>query len=264
MEFVKKNIKWITLGGGLITIISLFLPFVTVSIEFLGQKVSESANFIDGDGAFVFAGVVIAGVLIFLKKEVFSLIPLGICVAITLYDAFNGISKIKEITSLYSGVKLTYGPGLYIGLIGLLLSIAGVCYSQFVLKKNNYSVNNQSYNQGYQPYNYNQPVQPVAQPNYTVGYQQPMQNNYNNDFNISNNSVSPQVGMPTSAVNNDIFNQAPVAQSSPVMEQSVMNNAQPTAPVQDFSSHTTIMCPQCGATLNSGMQFCNQCGSKLN
>jgi hypothetical protein len=162
-------------------------------------------------------------------------------------------------------------------IVGLIVSAAIICYSEFILKKQNgMTVNNQNiqpnYNGGYQQYGYNS-QQPI-QNNYN---QQPvMQNGYNNDFNTNNNFAAPQTTMPMNNGNPDIFNQAPVTQATAPMEnsfqqvdmmnQSVINNFPQQTPVQDFSNPvpSTIMCPQCRATLNAGASFCNQCGSKLN
>ena len=260
MEFVKKNIKWIALGGCVLAIISLFLPFATVSAEIFGTSISESVTYIEGDGAIVFAAIVVAGVLIFLKKDLFALIPIGIGTAISIYSAINVGKAFGDVSSLYGDlIKVGFGIGFYLLLVGLVVAAGAMAYSQFVLNKNGAAISSQTYgqnvqqmpNQGYQPYNYNQPVQP--------SYGQPF-------VNSPVNEVQQPMGMPTSTVDTNIFNQAPVAQSTPVMnnsvpvEQPVMNSV----PVQDFSSPAVITCPQCRATLNSGMQFCNQCGSKLN
>jgi len=264
MEFVKKNIKWISLGGCVLAIISLFLPFATVSAEIFGTSISESVTYIEGDGAIVFAAIIVAGVLIFLKKDLFSLIPLGIGTAISIYSAINVGKAFGDVSSLYGDlIKVGFGIGFYLLLVGLVVAAGAMAYSQFVLNKNGGAVSVQPYgqnvqqmpNQGYQSYNYNQPVEPQVQPSYGQPF-----------VGTPVNEVQQPIGMPTSTVDTNIFNQAPVAQTTPVMnnsvsaEQPVMNNV----PVQDFSSPATITCPQCRATLNSGMQFCNQCGSKLN
>lgn len=236
MEFVKKNIKYFSLGGCLLVIISLFLPFVTVSMEFLGQNISQSANFIEGDGVIVFVAVVVAGVLIFIKKEILSLVPLVISVAITLYDAINGASKFGEVSSLYSGIKLSYGVGFYLAIIGLIFAIACICYNQFGIKK---ITPTEFLNQLLHRNNKN-----VAQPTGQVIYDQ--------SFTRPNtNSVSPSMeGVNTQPANGTSY-QTPVT-----------NNTE--QPVQEYSNSTNVICPQCKAVLNSGVQFCNQCGTKIN
>jgi len=280
MEFVKKNIKWIALGGCLFAIIALFLPFATVSAEIFGQKFSESVNYVEGDGAIVFAAIVVAGVLIFLKKDLFSLIPLGIGAAITVYSAVNVGKEFEEISVLYGDLmKVGFGIGFYLLLVGLVIAAAAMAYSHFVVNKNGGAtiaqpMVNQMYGQQY----YNQSVQP--------GYNQTVQPNYGMNYN---SNVQPtQMGNNLNSVDNNIFNQAPVAQTGyattvqtaaepvvnnqvqPVvnnqsqMVQPIINNVQTSEPVQNFATPAATTCPQCRATLNSGMSFCTQCGSKIN
>lgn len=269
MEFIKKNIKWIGLGGCILILISLFLPFATVSATVFGQTFSESVTYIDGDGKFVLMAAIAAGVLIFFKKELISLIPLGIGAGITIYSAINVGSAFESTSNMFGSVKTGFGFGFYLLILGLLVAIGSVIYSHFVLKKNASNITNQSSGlnqmpeQGYQPYNYNQPVQPMEQPSYG----QPFVNNPVNE-------VQQPMEMPTSTVDTNIFNQAPV-EVTPTAESNVVPNvvSQPVVepvventviPNQDVVIPNVITCSQCGASLNSNMQFCDQCGNKLN
>ncbi|MBQ7136818.1 MAG: hypothetical protein IJO43_02425 [Bacilli bacterium] len=257
MEFVKKNIKWIALGGLGVAFLGLFLPYATVTAELFGTPIfSQSITYVKHDGIFVLLAIVACGVLLFLKKELFSLIPLGLGAGITVYSAFN-VGKVMGETQV-EGVKTSFSIGFYMLIIGLVVAAAAICYSEFVLKKKGIGigVNNQgyaqpNYNQGYQPYNYNQPTQPIEQPSYN----QPFVGGPVND-------VQQPMGMPA---NNDTYNQTSVAQN-PVQSfgqvQPAMNNMQ--QPVQDFSNPAVVNCPQCGTALNAGTQFCHQCGSKVN
>lgn len=117
MDFIKKNRMWITLGGLALVIIACFLPFAKVSV--FGY--SQSINYIDGgrDGIIVIIAAIVAGVLVFLKKEKFSVIPSGIAALVTIYDIIN-VSKVSGGTSL-AGVSVSIGAILI--LVGLIVAI---------------------------------------------------------------------------------------------------------------------------------------------
>ena len=117
MDFIKKNRMWITLGGLALVIIACFMPFAKVSV--FGY--SQSINYIDGgrDGIIVIIAAIVAGVLVFLKKEKFSIIPSGIAALVTIYDIIN-VSKVSGGTSL-AGVSVSIGAILI--LVGLIVAI---------------------------------------------------------------------------------------------------------------------------------------------
>ncbi len=117
MDFIKKNRMWITLGGLALVIIACFMPFAKVSV--FGY--SQSINYIDGgrDGIIVIIAAIVAGVLVFLKKEKFSVIPSGIAALVTIYDIIN-VSKVSGGTSL-AGVSVSIGAILI--LVGLIVAI---------------------------------------------------------------------------------------------------------------------------------------------
>ena len=117
MDFIKKNRMWITLGALGLALIACFLPFAKVSVF----GISQSINYIDGgrDGILVLIAVIVAGVLVFLKKEKFSAIPTGIAALITIYDILN-VAKVAGKTS-YAGVSISIGAILV--LIGLIVAI---------------------------------------------------------------------------------------------------------------------------------------------
>ena len=103
MDFIKKNRMWITLGGLALVIIACFMPFAKVSVF----GISQSINYVDGgrDGIIVIIAAIVAGVLVFLKKEKFSVIPSGIAALVTIYDIIN-VSKVSGGTSL-AGVSVS-------------------------------------------------------------------------------------------------------------------------------------------------------------
>lgn len=117
MEFIKKNRMWITLGGLALAIIACFFPFAKVSV--FGY--SQSINYIDGarDGIIVIIAAAVAGVLVYLKKEKFSVIASGIAALVTLYDIIN-VTKVAGGSS-FGGVSISIGAILI--LIGLIVAI---------------------------------------------------------------------------------------------------------------------------------------------
>ena len=121
LKKVKENKKYVGVGGCVLALIGLFLPFATVSATMI-IKYSQSVKFIDGDdGKLVLLALVAAGVLFFIDKikEKFTLIPLGIALAITIYDGLNIASKTKDLGSY---VKASLGIGFYITLLGILVA----------------------------------------------------------------------------------------------------------------------------------------------
>ena len=117
MDFIKKNRMWITLGGLALAIIACFLPFAKVSV--FGY--SQTINYVDGgrDGIIVIIAAIVAGVLVFLKKEKFSVIPSGIAALVTIYDIIN-VTKVAGGSS-FGGVSISIGAILI--LVGLIIAI---------------------------------------------------------------------------------------------------------------------------------------------
>lgn len=113
MDFIKKNRMWITLGGLALALIGCFLPFAKASV--LGF--SQSVKYTDGDGILVIIAVIVSAVLVFLKKEKFSLIPSGIAAIITIYDMINT----SHVASGLASVSL--GIGAFVIIIGLIVAI---------------------------------------------------------------------------------------------------------------------------------------------
>lgn len=117
MDFIKKNRMWITLGGLALALIACFMPFAKVSV--FGY--SQTINYIDGgrDGIIVIIASIVAGVLVFLKKEKFSVIPSGIAAIVTIYDIIN-VAKVAGGSS-FGGVSISFGAILV--LVGIIVAI---------------------------------------------------------------------------------------------------------------------------------------------
>ena len=132
MEFIKKNKNYIIWAGCAIMAIAVFLTFVKYSAygSSDGLRFNELAKeFNKGDGGKVITGYAVlvaaiaTAVLVYLKKEVYSLISTGIALFVTFFDFF----KVKDQMDLLSkmGAKVTYiAP--WIVLIGVVLAAGPV------------------------------------------------------------------------------------------------------------------------------------------
>ena len=118
MDFLKRNHKWIGIVGCVVVLIGCFLPFVSVSLF----GVTQSVNYMTGDGKLVLVAIIVSAILILLGKEKFSLISSIIAAVIVLYDVINGAS---QFGSLGLG-GISFGIGLWVIIIGLVLTIASV------------------------------------------------------------------------------------------------------------------------------------------
>ena len=111
MEFVKKNSMYIALGSIAATLLGLFLPFYKIS--FLGF--STSVNLFDsGHGKITLVALIVAGILVFLKKTKLTLIPLVVSAGFIVYNVFD-VMKAK-VGSL--------GIGAYLLILGVAAAIA--------------------------------------------------------------------------------------------------------------------------------------------
>ncbi len=115
MNIVKKNKMWIGIGACAIAIIGCFLPIAKVSV--LGF--SQSVTYMDGDGVLILIAMVISGVLFFLKKDIFTLIPTGIALLITLYDIIN----VSKYTGGYGLGSIKIGIGAFVIIIALIVAV---------------------------------------------------------------------------------------------------------------------------------------------
>lgn len=134
MDFLKKNIKWVGLGGVVIGIISLFMPFATVSAEIFGTAFDYSISYIDGDGVFVLFAMIASGVLLFLNKDLIALICLGVGACISVYSSIN-VNDVITTTNANGLVNTKFDLGFYLLFIGFVVAIASILYNKFVLNK---------------------------------------------------------------------------------------------------------------------------------
>ena len=131
MDFIKKNKKYIIWAGCAIMAVAVFLTFLKISAG--GQ--SESVKFIDVakesssmhllPGWLVLIAAAASAVLVYLKKEKFSLISTAAALVITFYDFFkvNGDSSMKLLKSF--GAKASY-VAPWIVLVGAILAAAPI------------------------------------------------------------------------------------------------------------------------------------------
>ena len=136
MDFIKNNIRWIGIGGILLSVISLFLPFATVSANIFGTSIRESVTYVSGDGILVLIALIIAGILLFFKKDVFSLICIGIAAVISVYSAINVNNSFSDVDRISNNlVDVGFDIGFYILFVGLIISAASVVYNKFMLEQ---------------------------------------------------------------------------------------------------------------------------------
>ena len=128
MEFIKKNKNYIIWAGCAIMAIAVFLTFVKVSILGFSEslkftEITDNGNEIKAISAyFVLIAAVVSAVLVYLKKEKYSLISTAAALFITFYDYF----KVKdEFKGSMGGAKITY-TAPWIVLIGVILAAAPI------------------------------------------------------------------------------------------------------------------------------------------
>ena len=126
MDFIKKNKLYIGLAGCALMLIAVFLPFATV--KFFGLE--QSVSFVEGwEGKFILALSVVSGLLLWFKKEKYSLISTGIILLLDIYAMINLKSQLKGFSSL---AHLGIGPWFI--LIGVVAA-AGVVVFQILEEK---------------------------------------------------------------------------------------------------------------------------------
>ena len=128
MEFIKKNKNYIIWAGCALMILACFLTFVKVKFSAFGYSDSESIKFLDLtkdeydldvlSGYFVLIAAAVSAVLVYLKKEKYSLISTCLALVITFYDFF----KVKDaLSDAGSMAKITY-TAPWIVLVGALVA----------------------------------------------------------------------------------------------------------------------------------------------
>lgn len=111
MEFIKKNSMYVTLGSIAAALLGLFLPFYKISFLTISTSVSL---FDSGHGKITLVALIVAGILVYLKKTKYSLIPLVVSAGFIVYNVID-VMKAK-IGSL--------GIGAYLLILGAAIAIA--------------------------------------------------------------------------------------------------------------------------------------------
>lgn len=259
MDFINKNIKWILIGVCAVVIASVFLPYIVVSINFLGQSMRESASYFKGyqwQSIVVMITAAVAGVLVFFKLGIFALIPLAVGLGLF---GYNSINIGKEFVSIAGLGKISFGVGFYLILLGFIVAIGGILYEFLVLKKkkNVNAVSNEVQNP--QPLGVSETVSPTS---YNKSFVAPVPEVSNDNTNqIDNNQRviinESSIGLGVNNVNdiNNNVNQEPVQINElNFVQEEPVNNSVPTI---------NVSCPNCGAS-NPGNNFCTECGTKIN
>lgn len=131
-SIVKENIDFMGLIAAVAAFISLFLPYITYSVEFFGEKAKDSINFFSGTTSnSIFITIVLIVYIaanLFGKKRV-SQIAAYVALAFTLITAIgvgSDISKIKDSVGYFSdAVKIYPSIGFYFEIIASLVMSLG-------------------------------------------------------------------------------------------------------------------------------------------
>ena len=261
---MNSGVKLLVLLLCVVSIGGLFLPQMTISSEFSDDKestiyiqVGEEAEDKDQSmGITILVLIAIAVFFLCIGANVLSLLALTAGGTLVVYNAvilIKAMDIYKEYSDSLSGfMDMNYGIGFYMLPAGILISIIMILFNlnnqNDVGYASGISYSSLSSRTSYQPSSYNPEPQPVVQPNYNQYYGQ-----------SAANSSYQSIGMQNSSVNTNIFNQAPVASNVNQFDAVVDNAGQNTS-----VTSSAMNCPQCGSSLNSGMQFCNNCGTKIN
>lgn len=117
MDTLTKNLNYIGIAGCALSVVGLFLPFASAY--------GFSANYIDGDGKIMLFTRLATAVLLFFKKDLFSLIP----------TAISTIMIVAALSNILGGAA-SLGIGAYVIIIGLVIQIAEPLVAKFVIKNN--------------------------------------------------------------------------------------------------------------------------------
>jgi hypothetical protein len=119
------NYKNIGLAGAGIAIIGTFLPFLNITNPVTGVTMA-SIQLISGDGMFVLLLMAISGVLIFLNKYLFSVIPTILSFAVVLY-AWSNVNAL-------GAPAISFGSGFFLSMLGLILALVSGLHSFIPVK----------------------------------------------------------------------------------------------------------------------------------
>lgn len=195
----KDTASIIGYAGALLMILGSFLNFLTLKVISSGTVIyDESVNYFitDGtikDGVLIFIFALGALALIHFRKNLIALAPTAVAAIILLMDFLDSKKKIDEIKGLYEGfsewlgyeIKASFGPALYIILIGIIAIIVHAVLYYMNKKKSQPMPGQMMPGMPNQNMNYNQPMnnsmqQPMPGP-------QPM--NYNQNPQYPNNNM---------------------------------------------------------------------------
>lgn len=127
MEFVKKNKNYIIWAGCALMAIAVFLTFAKASAFGVSSSIKFNDLTKDYDKAisayFVLAAAAVSAVLVYLKKDKFSLISTAAALVITFYDYFKVKDEMKAVSGF--GLKVSY-VAPWIVLIGALVAAAPI------------------------------------------------------------------------------------------------------------------------------------------
>jgi hypothetical protein len=112
--------KNIGLAGAGIAIIGTFLPFLNITNPVTGVTMA-SIQLISGDGMFVLLLMAISGVLIFLNRYLFSVIPTILSFAVVLY-AWSNVNAL-------GAPAISFGSGFFLSMLGLILAVVSGLHS---------------------------------------------------------------------------------------------------------------------------------------
>ncbi len=169
----------IQLGGLILTVISLFLPFYTVDAFGYGFTMNYVYNEVLGqsslaDGIFIIVFMVIAIIFIFLQKPIVVIVMGVLSLLLYAYTESNMSSELGVYSSM-----VTRGIGPVILIIGVLVLIGGAIMKIAMKNKNpQYNAPQQGFNQYGQPQGYGAYGQQPQQQGYGAYGQQPQQQGY--------------------------------------------------------------------------------------
>ncbi len=133
----SKNFDLLTIGAAILSIISTFLPFITIS--FFGTTLQKS--YFDGDGKIIVIISILAIVFSVLNKKIAVIVCGIINLSILIFDTVNITSFAGQNEAANEIVKsmIIKGPGYYLLFIASIGLVAAGVYSKF--KENNNGVN---------------------------------------------------------------------------------------------------------------------------
>lgn len=140
MDFsiVKENIDFMGCIAAVVAFISLFLPYVTCSVNFLGYKEKESINFFSGttgNAIFITLAIIIFIAASVFGKKLFAQIAGYVTLAFVLITAIGLGGDISEVKSKLGGFSDAIKAYPSIGFYLLLLASLVMAFSWLIKSK---------------------------------------------------------------------------------------------------------------------------------